>query len=92
MIEVFYNDLIDDGYYAFAYDGCHKIYLIKTDDEREQCEELDYDVYDLASLPLAYKDSCPLKFIQDWDTSIEPMVPQAVNEDEVYFAGFPEED
>lgn len=89
MITVDYEKLTEEGFYAVAYDGCHKIYLIKTDDEREQCEDFDYDVYELAILETIYRDSCPLKFINDWDLSQEPLVPQAVEENEVEFINFP---
>lgn len=76
MVKVSYQELEAQGFYAVAFDGCHKIYLLKTEDEKDQCEGLDYEVYKLSSLKDIYEDSCPLRFIQDWDTSETPLVRQ----------------
>lgn len=51
----------------FAYDGCHKIYLLNNDEEMCQALECDYGIYDISLLKEKYENSCPLRFINNWD-------------------------
>ena len=50
----------------FAYDGCHKIYVIEDEKDREDAEEYDYQIFDLKDIQNVYKNSCELKFISNW--------------------------
>lgn len=56
----------------FAYDGCHKIYLIETKDVSEhvrmieEAEELGYRIELVDDLVEIYNNSCGLRFISDW--------------------------
>lgn len=53
--------------YGFAFDGCHKFYLIENDNERRELEGYGYRIYKIEDLPLAWCDSCPLRFILSAD-------------------------
>lgn len=59
----------------FAYDGCHKIYLLNNDEEMCQALECGYGIYDISLLKEKYENSCPLRFITDW-TDLKPIVEQ----------------
>lgn len=59
----------------FAFDGCHKIYLIESPEEELDARQTGYDIFPINFLQQAYKDSCQLKFIQDWALTID-YVPQ----------------
>lgn len=50
----------------FAYDGCHKIYIIENDDDREKALEYGYSLYPIEELRQAFNDSCDLRFISNW--------------------------
>ena len=54
-----------DKYKAFAFDGCHKIYLLKTKKEIGEFKKMEYDIYKMDSgIIQCYLDSCPLRFIE----------------------------
>lgn len=50
----------------FAFDNCHKIYIIESEQDLIEAKEMGYDIYDINYLPTAYRDSCELKFISNW--------------------------
>jgi hypothetical protein len=52
---------------AFAWDECHKIYIIKRDTEIYEALSNGYVIYPMEALKDIYKQSCPLKFISSWD-------------------------
>lgn len=49
----------------FAWDECHKIYLINSEEDREKLIGYGYNLYPIKGLKKAYESSCMLKFIQD---------------------------
>lgn len=49
----------------FAYDGCHKLYLIE-DDEDYQEAKLGYDIIPIAYIRHKWNESCGLQFISNW--------------------------
>lgn len=55
----------------FAYEGCHKIYLINSEAEAEEAgaNGSGYTLYPIEGLQQAYEDSCGLRFINKWDLS-----------------------
>jgi hypothetical protein len=53
----------------FAYDGCHKIYLLESADEREEARDCAYDILPISSLREAFNNSCGLQFISNWKLS-----------------------
>ena len=59
----------------FAYDGCHKIYLIEDTDDLKDAKGIGYDIYDIELLKETYDDSCSLRFINNWKLT-EQIVPQ----------------
>lgn len=50
----------------FAYDGCHKIYIIEDENDYEKADELGYNIYNIEDIEEAYNNSCELKFISNW--------------------------
>lgn len=50
----------------FAFDGCHKIYLIESIDDLKEAIVAEYSIYPIEGLELAYMDSCSLRFINNW--------------------------
>ena len=61
----------------FFYDGCHKIYLIETPQDKKMFLSREWeesDIYSIDQLIEIYRSSCPLKFI---DTcKLKTIVPQ----------------
>ena len=53
----------------FAYDGCHKIYLIEDEQDKKEALECEYDLYPIEQLQDKYENSCSLKFIHNWKLS-----------------------
>jgi hypothetical protein len=50
----------------FAFDGCHKTYLIGTDAEAEDARGSDYEIHAIDELPRIWATTCPLRFVQRW--------------------------
>lgn len=50
----------------FAYDNCHKIYIIEDSKDTKEAKEIGYDIYSIEDLQNAYENSCPLRFISNW--------------------------
>jgi hypothetical protein len=50
----------------FAYEGCHKIYVIDTPEEEAQALKYGYNIYPIEEIKEAYEGSCSLKFISSW--------------------------
>jgi hypothetical protein len=51
---------------TFAFDGCHKIYLLEDGAEEAHARELGYNIYPIDELRQAYEGSCSLRFISNW--------------------------
>ena len=71
---------------SFAYDGCHKIYLLNDGDDIVEAEEKGYDIYDIDGIVEAFVYACPLRFINEWEGKCEIIVPQCC--DKITFEGF----
>jgi hypothetical protein len=68
----------------FAWDGCHKIYLIDTAEVRETLQGYGYEGEDflpVSELPDAWESSCALRFICWGDLRDGDPVPQLSEED-----------
>lgn len=50
----------------FAYDNCHKIYIIEDEQDLKEAKKIGYDIYSIVDIKDAYENSCPLRFISDW--------------------------
>lgn len=48
---------------AFAYDGCHKIYICETNEEIQEMKEFGYEIKEMNELLITFIESCELKFI-----------------------------
>lgn len=57
----------------FAWDGCHKVYLIANDDDRQRMQDYGYtdegDILPIDELPEIWEVTCPLRFISSADLS-----------------------
>lgn len=53
----------------FAFDGCHKFYLLEGDEERVELEQCGYKIYPIEELPKLFWKSCPLRYIKTWRQS-----------------------
>lgn len=51
----------------FAYDGCHKIYLLENEKEEEDALDKAYYIMSIKYLKDAFKNSCDLRFIAYWN-------------------------
>lgn len=50
----------------FAFDGCHKIYIIESDAEEDDAGQHGYGILPISDLPAVYENSCGLRFISNW--------------------------
>ena len=50
----------------FAYDGCHKIYLLETEAELKEALEYGYRIRPIEELEDTFESSCGLRFISGW--------------------------
>lgn len=62
------NKVIGD---KFAYDGCHKIYIIEDKNDSDNAINYGYKIYDIKDLKKVYNDSCYLRFISNWKLTKE---------------------
>ena len=63
----------------FAFDGCHKIYVMDDQIERKKFEKYGYDFFPIDDLQKAYEDSCGLRFISHADVEQKGFVGQGVD-------------
>lgn len=54
----------------FAYDNCHKIYVIENEEDKEKALSYGYTIYDIEDIESAYNESCDLRFIRNWNLDI----------------------
>lgn len=50
----------------FAYDRCHKIYLLDDEEDKTSAITSGYNILPVSELQETYKNSCELKFIYNW--------------------------
>ncbi len=58
----------------FAFEGCHKIYVIDTPEEEAQALKYGYNIYPIEEIREAYEGSCSLKFISSWPLDTDEFV------------------
>jgi len=62
---------------AFAYDGCHKIYLIEDLKDVPEMLEYGYKILPIQEIKYTWEeDACPLKFISTWSETLDSVIPQ----------------
>ena len=49
----------------FAYDRCHKIYILENQADEDMMIEYDYTILPIEQLEETYNNSCSLKFIRN---------------------------
>jgi len=52
----------------FAYDGCHKIYLIENEQQLQNC--VGYQIKPISELKQTFDSSCELRFVNSADLKI----------------------
>lgn len=60
----------------FAWDRCHKIYLIETRKDKKEYLEYGYSLFPINGLEEAYKNSCSLRFISHGNLDLPDVVSQ----------------
>lgn len=50
----------------FAYDGCHKIYVIEDLEEEKNAKDLGYSIHCIEEIADYWELSCSLRFIYNW--------------------------
>lgn len=55
----------ESGAEKFAYEGCHKIYLVEDEHDIEEAQSYGYDIYPIERLEEVFQDSCPYRFISN---------------------------
>lgn len=63
---------------SFVFDGCHKIYLLKKQDNVDEVKEYGYTIYPIEVLEETFKNTCPLRFINWWD-NLDSVIPQCTD-------------
>ena len=62
---------------AFAYDGCHKIYLIENMEDVPEILEYGYKILPIQEIKYIWEeDACALKFISTWSETLDQVIPQ----------------
>lgn len=65
-----------DDFLGFVWDGCHKIYLIESDEDWKQCDTYSRtEMRPMDELPAVWAKSCPLRFISTY-ASLATIIPQ----------------
>lgn len=59
------NGLEIKGKY-FAYNGCHKIYIIEDEEDLQKAKKAEYRILPIEKIEETYNASCELKFISNW--------------------------
>ena len=60
----------------FAFDGCHKIYLLDDKAAADDARNTGYSILPIEELPAAYANSCSLRFISNWNLDLPDYVRQ----------------
>ena len=50
----------------FAWDRCHKIYIIEDEQDEIKALDIGYNLYPIDLIQDCYENSCPLRFISNW--------------------------
>lgn len=80
---------------SFAYDGCHKIYILEDYIDLKEAQQSNLYIYSIVDLERTYNRSCPLKFINNWklDKTYAEQGEEAIfDEDDIDFMEIIDED
>lgn len=65
MLKINGKEVITNG--AYAFDNCHKFYILEDDQQKMQALDFGYEIYPIQDLVTDLKNSCPLRFINSFD-------------------------
>ena len=68
----------------FAFDGCHKIYLVEDEDQEREAREMGYSIRPIKEIEETYGDACSLRFIANWE--LDRTYVRQVDDDPVEFS------
>lgn len=51
---------------VFAYDGCHKIYILEDIEDVKEAIQNEYKICLIETIEDVYNNSCSLRFIHNW--------------------------
>lgn len=51
---------------GFAFDGCHKIYILEDAEDLKDAKNMGYLIKSIEELPKVWTNSCELKFVNNW--------------------------
>ena len=71
----------------FAYEGCHKIYVIDTPEQEAEARDCGYEIHPIKEIKQAYKGSCSLKFISSWPMNDDDFVSYVAQFEKATFEG-----
>lgn len=54
----------------FAYDGCHKIYLLEDQTDVDEARRTGYTICQISELEELWEGSCSLRFISNWALTV----------------------
>lgn len=57
------KEVITNG--KFAYDGCHKIYILEDEADEQMMVGYGYSIYPIGQLQEKYANSCYLRFVSN---------------------------
>lgn len=61
----------------FAWDGCHKIYILENQEEVTEAEKVGYEILNIEpSLESTWEESCELRFINFWNLDKPSIIAQ----------------
>lgn len=50
----------------FAFNGCHKIYIIESEEDENEALSMGYEILCVGKLKETFENSCGLRFIRNW--------------------------
>ena len=84
MLKINGKEVITNG--AYAFDNCHKFYILENDNEKFKALEYDYEICPIQNLVTDLKNSCPLRFINSFDLT-QTYLPQFAESVEIEIDG-----
>ena len=60
----------------FAFDGCHKIYILDSERQTKAAIKCGLDIKNIEGIIDTYNTSCQLRFVRFWDLRKNGIVPQ----------------
>lgn len=84
MLKINGKEVKTNGSYAF--DNCHKFYILENDEDKMKALDIGYDIYPVKHLATDLEHSCPLRFINNWNLK-ETYLVQGEKSVEIEFNG-----